>query len=48
MRTENNYSYTIVKDKDRNIIGVLVRFKNEKAIIIPLIDIILQMEKTLK
>lgn len=48
MRTEENYSYTIVKDTDRNIIGVLVRFKNEKAIIIPLIDIILQMEKILK
>ena len=43
--TQGKYSYNIVKDKDRNILGLVVRFSNEKAIFIPLIDIILQMEK---
>ena len=43
--TQGKYSYNIVKDKDRNIIGLVVRFGNEKAVFIPLIDIILQMEK---
>lgn len=42
---QDNYSYEIVKDKERNIIGLLIRYKNNEAIIIPLIDIILQMEK---
>lgn len=43
--TQGNYSYNVIKDTDRNIIGILVRYEGEKAIIIPLIDIILQMEK---
>lgn len=42
---QDNYKYEIVKDKERNIIGILIRYKNNEAIIIPLIDIILQMEK---
>lgn len=42
---QNEYHYEIIKDKDRNIIGLLIRYKNYEAIIIPLIDIILQMEK---
>ena len=45
LREIDNYTYTVVKDKDRNIIGILVRYSNEKAVIIPLIDIILMMEK---
>lgn len=44
-RKINDYTYSVVKDSERNIIGVLVRFDNEKAVIIPLIDIILMMEK---
>lgn len=43
--TQNEYHYEIIKDRDRNIIGLLIRYKNNEAIIIPLIDIILQMEK---
>ena len=39
------YTYSVVKDNERNIIGILVRFENERAVIIPLIDIILMMEK---
>lgn len=42
---QNDYTYSVVKDSDRNIVGVLIRYKNENAIIIPLIDIILLMEK---
>ena len=42
---QDNYNYEIVKDKERNIIGILIRYKNNEAIMIPLIDIILQMEK---
>lgn len=42
---QNDYTYEIIKDRDRNIIGLLIRYKNNEAIIIPLIDIILQMEK---
>lgn len=45
--TQDNYTYSIIKDSERNIIGILVRFKNERAIMIPLIDIILQLEKIL-
>lgn len=45
MKEYNQYTYAVVKDKDRNIIGILIRFKNEHAIMIPLIDIILEMEK---
>lgn len=41
----DKYSYTVVKDQSRNIVGVLVRFENEKAVLIPLIDIILLTEK---
>lgn len=41
----DDYTFYVVKDSDRNIIGVLVRYKNKKAVFIPLIDIILQMEK---
>lgn len=44
-RKINDYTYSVVKDSERNIIGVLVRFDNERAVIIPLIDIILMMEK---
>lgn len=43
--TQDNYTYSIIKDSERNIIGILIRFKNERAIMIPLIDIILQLEK---
>lgn len=42
---QNEYHYEIIKDKDRNIIGLLIRYKNYEPIMIPLIDIILQMEK---
>lgn len=45
MKEFNQYTYAVIKDKDRNIIGILIRFKNEHAIVIPLIDIILEMEK---
>lgn len=44
-RKIDSYTYSVVKDNERNIIGVLVRFGNERAVIIPLIDIILMMEK---
>ena len=44
-RKIDDYTYSVVKDNERNIIGVLVRFDNERAVIIPLIDIILMMEK---
>lgn len=44
MRYIDGYSYTVIKDSDRNILGVLVRYENNKAILIPLIDIILLME----
>lgn len=43
--TQGNYTYSIIKDSERNIIGILVRYKNERAVMIPLIDIILQLEK---
>ena len=43
--TQGNYTYSIVKDTERNIVGILIRYQNEKAILIPLIDIILQLEK---
>lgn len=42
---QNDYTYNMVRDCERNIIGVMVRYKSENAIIIPLIDIILQTEK---
>lgn len=42
---QDKYTYRVVKDHDRNIIGILVRYDTERAIIIPLIDIILQLEK---
>ena len=45
MKHIDDYSYTIVKDQDRNIVGVLVRYKSNPAVLIPLIDIILLMEK---
>ena len=45
MKTQNGYAYAVVKDKERNIIGILIRFEDNKAIVIPLIDIILEMEK---
>lgn len=44
-RTIENYTYSVIKDSDRNILGILVRFKNERAVMIPLIDIILLMER---
>ena len=44
-RNIDKYKYSVVKDNERNIIGVLVRYENERAVIIPLIDIILMMEK---
>ena len=44
-RKIDEYTYSVVKDNERNIIGILVRFDNERAVIIPLIDIILMMEK---
>ena len=44
-RLIDGYSYSVVKDSERNIVGVLVRFQNQKAVLIPLIDIILLMEK---
>ena len=43
--TQGDYTFSVVKDRERNIIGILVRYKCKDAIIIPLIDIILQMEK---
>lgn len=43
--TQDNYTYSVVKDSERNIVGILIRFQNERAILIPLIDIILQLEK---
>ena len=43
--TQGDYTFSVVKDRERNIIGILVRYKHRDAIIIPLIDIILQMEK---
>ena len=45
MKTQNGYSYSVIKDKERNIIGILIRFEDNRAIVIPLIDIILEMEK---
>lgn len=45
MKTQNGYSYTVIKDKDRNIIGILIRYEDNRAIVIPLIDVILEMEK---
>lgn len=45
LRKIDKYTYTVVKDSDRNIVGVLVRYENEKAVLIPLIDIIMIMEK---
>lgn len=45
MKVQNDYTYTIIKDKDRNIVGILVRYKYEHAVLIPLIDIILELEK---
>ena len=45
MKKDGKYTYTVIKDTERNIIGILVRYDCEKAIIIPLIDIILLMEK---
>lgn len=42
--TQDDYTYFMTHDKDRNILGVVVRYQSEKAIFIPLIDIILQME----
>lgn len=45
MKTQNGYSYTVIKDKQRNIIGILVRYEENRAVVIPLIDIILEMEK---
>lgn len=44
-REIDKYKYTVVKDHERNIIGVVVRYDNERAVLIPLIDIILMMEK---
>lgn len=44
-RIIDNYRYSVVKDHERNIIGVVVRYDNERAVLIPLIDIILMMEK---
>ena len=43
--TQDNYTYSVVKDSERNIVGILIRYQNERAILIPLIDIILQLEK---
>lgn len=45
MKTQNGYSYAVIKDKERNIIGILIRYEDNRAIVIPLIDIILEMEK---
>lgn len=45
MKTQNGYSYAVIKDKERNIIGILIRYEDNRAIMIPLIDIILEMEK---
>ena len=45
--TQGSYTFSVVKDRERNIIGILVRYKYEEAILIPLIDIILQMEKVI-
>lgn len=45
MKTQNGYSYAVIKDKERNIIGILIRYEDNRAVIIPLIDIILEMEK---
>lgn len=47
MKTQNGYSYAVIKDKQRNIIGILIRYEENKAIVIPLIDIILEMEKVI-
>ena len=44
-RIIDNYRYSVVKDNERNIIGIVVRYDNERAVLIPLIDIILMMEK---
>lgn len=44
-RKIDDYTFTVIKDQKKNIIGIVVRFKNEKAVFIPLIDIILIMEK---
>ena len=43
--TQNDYTYFMAHDKDRNILGLVVRYKYKESIFIPLIDIILQMEK---
>lgn len=45
MKTQNGYSYAVIKDKERNIIGILIRYEDNRAIVIPLIDVILEMEK---
>lgn len=42
---QGKYTYRVIKDHDRNIIGILVRYGNNDAIVIPFIDIILQLEK---
>ena len=42
---QNNYNYTVVFDKDRNILGLLVRYENKEAVFIPLIDIFLMTER---
>lgn len=48
MRKQDFYTYTVIKDIDRNLICLIVRYRNEKAILIPMIDIFLLMEKMLK
>lgn len=44
-RKIDKYTYNVVKDQERNIVGILVRFDNQPAVVIPLIDVILLMEK---
>lgn len=43
--TDNGYEYKIVKDKDREIICLSVQYQKQEKILIPFMDILLQLEK---
>ena len=43
--TDRNYEYKIIRDKEREIICLKVRYKHEIPVYIPLMDILLQLEK---
>ena len=43
--TDKGYEYKVIRDKDREIICLKVTYKKEVPIYIPLMDILLQLEK---